>query len=313
MPINQSQAFMATKQSGIASAAGLIGARRFAELLRKMQSGTATPQEAAEFEALRSNRGAGTLGALEWAVPAAIAAGNIAGIGKGAGAGATGSAGGAANIGPTVAGAGGGAAAASGGFLKSAFGQILVNTGINLATSLWADRSNRQSEARARQAVRDYINQAVQQLSPDNLQALYREFLPQTQAALSPFQQTATQQFQSSAARAGLQGSPYALAAEAGLRGQLANQSTQAAFERAMQTAQQRAGIFAGAAGTAGGIPTQPSTLPGALAASADQAYLIRVLTQRQQQTANPNFTGFSSLFNQPNNTGAPYNPYRYR
>lgn len=227
-----------------------------------------------------------------------------AGAGAGAGASGAGAAGGggltagqaaAAGVDPFLAGGGlaaGGAAGAAGGAGMAAAGgtpwyntfggQAAINAGSNLIGGQLASRAQAKSDSRNIDAMKDRIKLALQQLSPEQIQILVRQFLPQIAAINNPLQQTALQGLQTSQARQGLAGTPFASTAEAGLRGQFANNLSTQAFQQAIGMAGQRAGAVTGAPF----VQTQPNMgLANAFSDTANQTLLAYALSRRQPQT----------------------------
>jgi hypothetical protein len=219
------------------------------------------------------------------------AAGSV-GVGiAGAGAAGAGGAGGSSGFGGTAGGVGaggvGGVGGAGGtaGFFNSFGGQSLINAGLNLAGGYLNQRAQSKAESRNIDAMKDRIKLALQQLSPEHIQQLMRQFLPDIAAISNQQQQTALQGLNVSAARQGLANTPYSLTAQAGLRGQMANQVSTAAFQRAMETAGQRVSAITGAPF----VTQQPQTgMSDAFSNTANQIMLARALNQRQPQQAAP-------------------------
>lgn len=142
---------------------------------------------------------------------------------------------------------GGGSGGSSGGhWWDSVGGSTLINAGVNLLGGYLDDRSSRRAEGRSRADVEKRIRQALAQLDPAAVSALAKQYLPEIMAVNSPLAQTAVHGLRERAGAAGLLDTPYALTAEAGLRGQLANASSTQAFEQAMNTSRERAGVLTG-------------------------------------------------------------------
>lgn len=175
--------------------------------------------------------------------------------------------------------------AGSQGWWNTFLGQAGINAGINLLGGYLQDRSNKKTNQANQKAVQDRIRQALAQLDPAQIAVLVKQYLPEMAAISNQQQQTALQQLNVSQARQGLSGTPYGLTAEAGLRGQMANQVSTAAFQRAMETAGQRASAVTGAPF----VMQQPNTgLADAFSNTANQIMLARALSQRQPRQSAP-------------------------
>jgi hypothetical protein len=116
----------------------------------------------------------------------------------------------------------------------------------NLGTGYLQGKAQSKSDKANREAIQDRIRAALAALSPENISALAKAFLPQIMATLNPQAQTAIQGLATSQARRGLYQSPIGAASEAGLRGQLAQAGPQQAFAQAMGLAGQQAGALTG-------------------------------------------------------------------
>src|SRR3990172_4267967 len=200
----------------------------------------------------------------------------IAGGGGGAGGGL-----------PIGFGGGGGGAGGAGGL--SPWQWSLISGGLDLIGGYLGQRAQSKSEAANRELVRERIQQALAQLSPEQIQALTRFFLPQQMQMAAPQMQTATQAFRQQAARAGTLGTPYAQTAELGFRGQMINRNVTQAFQNAMGLAGQRAGAITGTPLPFG----QPNTaLANSLGTAIDRGFLINALGggNRQQQGTVPDW-----------------------
>lgn len=172
-----------------------------------------------------------------------------------------------------------------GGWANTFWGQALINAGLNFVGGKLQDRATGKANRANQKAVQDRIRQALQELSPQQIQMLVRQFLPQIASVNNPLQQTALQGLATSQARQGLAGTPFASTAEAGLRGQMANATSTQAFERAMQLAGQRASAVTGAPF----VTQQPNTgFADAFSNTANQIMLARALSQKQPQQGAP-------------------------
>lgn len=165
------------------------------------------------------------------------------------------------------------------------WGQALINSGINLAGGYLQGKATDKANKANVKAMEDRIKLALQQLSPEQIGILVKQYLPEIQSVMGPLQQTALQQMNVSSARQGLANTPYKLTAEAGLRGQMANQTSTAAFERAMQTANARVGAITGTPL----VQVQPNNAwANAFSNTANQMMLARALGQKQQPAQTP-------------------------
>jgi hypothetical protein len=164
-------------------------------------------------------------------------------------------------------------------------GQSLINAGLNVVGGTLQDRATKKANKANQQAIEHRIRLALMQLEPAQIAILVKQYLPEMAAISNQQQQTALQQMNVSRARQGLSNTPYGLTAEAGLRGQMANQVSAAAFQRAMETAGQRASAVTGAPF----VTQQPNTgLADAFSNTANQTMLARALSQRQGQQSAP-------------------------
>lgn len=213
---------------------------------------------------------------------AGAGAGASSGGGLVSGTGAGGTLGGGGGLSANFAALAGG----SGGGGMAGFGNTaLINAGLNLAGGYLQDRATKKANQSNIDAMKDRIKQALQQLSPEQIQELMRQFLPQIAAVNNPLQQTALQGLATSQARQGLAGTPYGLTAEAGLRGQFANNMSTQAFQQAMGLAGQRASAVTGAPF----VQTQPNLgLANAFSNTADQTLLAYALSRRNQPPVTP-------------------------
>lgn len=191
----------------------------------------------------------------------------------------------------------------------SSFGkESLINAGLNLGAGYLGNRAQAKANSQNIDAMKDRIKLALSQLSPEQIMMLVRQYMPQIQAVLGPMQQTALQGLATSQARQGLAGTPYGLTAEAGLRGQFANQATNQAFEQAMGTAGQRASAVTGAPF----VQAQPNTAwADAFSNTANQYMLARALSRQSQPWVMPGqATGWQQYEGTPQQWG--FYPGRY-
>lgn len=162
-------------------------------------------------------------------------------------------------------------------------------------------KAQSKSEAKNYERQRQFIMNALRELSPQNIQALSQMFLPQLQAQAFAGGQTAIAGLKRSQARRGLGGSNIALTQEAGLRANLLNNVLAQAFQGGVGLAGQRAGLWSQ-------TPSQTApnyNMANAFAQAAQQGLLAYAL---QNKPANSPVNVYNQI---PTNTqfGYPFNP----
>lgn len=120
---------------------------------------------------------------------------------------------------------------------------------IPIAASLIGGALGGKAQSKSQQSNYDrqknFIYQALGQLSPDNISALTQSFLPQIHAAQFGVGQTAMHQLARSQSISGRFQSPGAATQRLGLSAYLGNSAQQQAFQQAMGLAGQRASVWA--------------------------------------------------------------------
>lgn len=276
--------------AGLSAGGGATGATgAFEGAMAPYQTIGALPAEAGAAGAV----GGGT--ALGATVPVDFAgAGGAGAIGGGGASGFLGS-GGAGYIGagtgayaPTAGGASGG------GLLSQLFGQggwqnAAILGGANvLGAGIQSNAINQANQAN-RNAIQQRIRQALAQLSPQQIQQLTQQFLPEIMSVQGPLMQSQIAQFNEAAGQRGLGTAPITGAQETALRASGINSATQQAFERAMGLAGARAGAITGQPV----YQQQPNLAYGNVTGDTlNQLLLARYLQQGQQQNPFPYIQG---------------------
>jgi len=131
---------------------------------------------------------------------------------------------------------------------------------------------------------KNFIYQALQQMSPENIAQLMKMFLPKIMAAQSGMAQTSLHQLQRVQANKGIAQSPISASQQLGLTSSMSNQAQQQAFMQAMGLAQQRAGAWSGQP-----AQTQPNyNMTNAWQTGMQQAILAAALQNRNKSQQVP-------------------------
>lgn len=184
--------------------------------------------------------------------------------------------------------------------------QTAVNTGLNLLSGFLSNRAQGKADKANQKAIQDRIRQALALLSPEHINALMQQFLPQMAAMSNAAGQTTIQQVRAQAARTGQLESPRALSYEAGTRARLAGDVQNLAFTGAMNLAGQQSSAVTGAPY----FPQQPRYgIAQSIQDSVNQAYFARALAGRGMNRSNAyNFNvGGPSPYDMQQTEGTPY------
>src|SRR6267142_5700289 len=104
-------------------------------------------------------------------------------------------------------------------------------------------KSQNKSERRNLQWAEAWKRYGLNELTPENINKLYQQFLPYIKNANNAGNQNALGALMKSQYSRGLQGWGGSLSQEAGLRGMQGNSAVTQAFQNAMGLASQRAGV----------------------------------------------------------------------